>query len=232
MPKTWFRVHADGPASITRNRKIQSLPSALFKWVVNLWAFACRNNGCLPPFEDIAFELHVKVTRVSSVVTELVSKRFIDEIDGCYVMHDWSDHQFESDSSTERVRQFRERKRNVSETPRARAHSESVSDSGPGSENGNDAEKMRRTPINDELWFRFVSDCKENGITGSDDDWRRAEFAWRPLDFEQRVAAIEGVWRDHIGKQNCLPQNYLERRIWERPVRASRPAPTESASGY
>lgn len=128
MAKTWFRVHTDGPASILRNRKLQTLPPPLFKWLVNLWAFACRNDGCLPTLEDIAWELHVPLPAVSKIVSELTEKRFLEQVDGAWVVHDWSDHQFESDSSTERVRKFRERKRNVSETPsRAGGRSESES---------------------------------------------------------------------------------------------------------
>jgi len=114
MGKTWFRVHADGPSSITRNRKLQTLPPPLFKWLVNFWAFACRNDGCLPPVEDIAWEFRVSVPSVSKVVQELVTKGFLEQVDGVFVIHDWSDHQFETDHSTERVRKFRERKRNAS----------------------------------------------------------------------------------------------------------------------
>lgn len=131
MPKTWFRVHAEGPSSIVDNVKIYELSDKLFRWLMLLWACSCRTEGWLPPLKSIAFRLRKTEKVVTETVEELVTKRFIDRFDDGLFIHDWSEHQFNSDSSTERVRKFREQSRNVSETPRAQAHaggrSESVS---------------------------------------------------------------------------------------------------------
>ena len=118
MAKTWFRIHAAGSSSLPDNRKIQSLPPPLFKWLVNLWCFACRNNGILPSFEDIAWTMRCTIKQVEAAVSQLQEKRFIDTVDGHFVAHDWGEHQFETDTSYERVKRFRERKRNVSVTER------------------------------------------------------------------------------------------------------------------
>src|SRR6185503_13457025 len=197
MAKRWFRVHADGPASILDNDKIQALPAPLFKWLINLWAFACRNEAVLPPLEKIARKLHKSPATVQSAVSSLLQKRFIEEIDGCLVIHDWSDHQFESDSSTERVRKFRERQRNVSVTPRAsaRSESESVSDSvGEGerkSETIGDGGEMKNSWRHDETYTLLVGLYRKSGKPLIDEDFEDGYWPWSILDWDHKKLRID-----------------------------------------
>lgn len=144
MAKTWFRVHASGHRSILDNRKVQSLQPADFMLLVNLWALSCPTEGVLPPVADIAWRLRMKEAAIEAAIDKFLEKKLIDAVDDYFVMHDWNDHQFESDSSTDRVKRFRQRSRNavdklqrgesnVDETPLARvgtrSESESVSES-------------------------------------------------------------------------------------------------------
>lgn len=59
---------------------------------------------------------------------------------------------------------------------------------------------------------------------GSTTDWQEAHLEWRRLDFEQRLAAVHGI-RERMAKGDALtlkalPQNYLRKRMWQRPIRA------------
>ncbi len=119
MPKTWFRVHAGGPNSIIDNKKLQRLQPSLFKWVVNLWALGCEKEGILPSPEDIAWRLHESEGQTRKALEELTKKRFLDHIDGVLTVHEWAAHQFEVDSSTLRVREYR---RKLAESGSSPAH--------------------------------------------------------------------------------------------------------------
>jgi hypothetical protein len=108
--------------------------------------------------------------------------------------------------------------------PRARATNTHTHTASPPSEGEKESEKkgkemQKRTPITDPGWFQFREQAPLNGVDGSSEDWRKAEFAWGLLDGLQQIEALAGLLRDHIGKVGCLPQNYLQNRIWERPAR-------------
>lgn len=106
----WFRVY-DG---VLDDAKVQKLSHHDFRALVNLWALASQNDGVLPAEGDIAFRLRMKQPAVIKLLSTLKAAKLIDETDKGLVPHNWDDRQFKSDSSTERVRNFRERQRNVS----------------------------------------------------------------------------------------------------------------------
>jgi hypothetical protein len=139
----------------------------LFKWLVNFWAAAAGNDGVLPSPVDLAWTLHCSEKAVESALRELRNRDFLDEIEGSYVPHDWSHWQFESDSSTDRVKRFRERQRNVSstvttvsrnvtETPRARATEQSRTET--------DTDQSASVSSNDEIhdWITGICDRHPN----------------------------------------------------------------------
>lgn len=71
--------------------------------------------GRLPPMRDIAVHMRVTVTEAEQLICELVEAELIDVemLKGArvFTMHGWSARQYVSDSSTGRVKKFRERKR-------------------------------------------------------------------------------------------------------------------------
>jgi hypothetical protein len=117
----WFRFHA----AALDNPKIQKLKPDLFKAWVNMLCVAAKRGGTIPPVDDLAFLLRVDEDRAEAIVAELVERRLLEQTDDGYRPHDWSQHQYESDTSTGRVQRYRERQRNgdcnvssaVSETP-------------------------------------------------------------------------------------------------------------------
>ena len=102
----WLRFYV----RTLNNPKVQQLPPSEFKGWVNLLCLAKEFDGALPPVEDIAFRLRLSKRKAETLLKSLQFKGLLDGD----TMHDWDEMQYPSDSSTERVKQHRERKRNVS----------------------------------------------------------------------------------------------------------------------
>ena len=109
----WFRFYdcaLDDP-------KVQKLPAELFKIWVNLLCVASRNDGLLPPIDDLAFMLRKDASALSLHVSELQVIGLIDESEQGLTPHNWSTRQYQSDNSAERVRKHREAKRHSNVSP-------------------------------------------------------------------------------------------------------------------
>ena len=104
----WFRLYAE----IYRDPKLRRLPDALTVFWLRSLALFCE-FGELPPDADAAFQLRISEAKFKANLKAL-------QVQGLYdgrVPHNWDGRQYKSDTSTERVKRFRERSRNVSETP-------------------------------------------------------------------------------------------------------------------
>lgn len=229
----WLRLYVE----ILHSRKVQSLPPDLFKCWVNMMCLAKSNAGLLPPTEDMAWVLRCDHGKLSEQIEALVHRRLIDETDGGLVMHDWDEHQFGSDSSTERVREFRKRKAVTSGNVRQKQHetlqkrSEIVSvkqdvtaqSRAEKETEQNRAEQTRARIEFDEHWSAFFAEWTRSGFSRwSDADWSEARMVWKPLDFEQKLAAIQGLRARASAPEDSakksLPKNYIQKRMWERQV--------------
>jgi hypothetical protein len=104
----WFRFEA----SAIRHPKVTGLSDAN-KWLwVQLLSVAAENKGQLPNERHLSTVLNRRLDHLLRGLQELSKAGLIDVIDGGYVPHDWDHYQMKSDSSAERVRNWR-RKRNV-----------------------------------------------------------------------------------------------------------------------
>lgn len=112
MTSRWFRVYED----MVDDPKVQRLPDATFKALVNLWCLASAGEGTLPPLDDIAFKLRMKPERVMEILAGLKNAGLIDDDETGIHPHNWTGRQFKSDVSNERVKRHRERQRNVTPT--------------------------------------------------------------------------------------------------------------------
>lgn len=76
-------------------------------------------------------------------------------------------------------------------------------------------------PILDAQWmeFRALADAREV-LPGGIDDWSRALWAWRALDPEMKEKALCDVAVRDTESPECrsLPQNYLEKKRFTRPL--------------
>lgn len=111
MSNRWFRFYdtaLDDP-------KVQTLSSDLFKAWVNILCLASRNKGVLPPIERVAFALRCDETVAERTIERLLNEGLIDRKNGGpngyhYAPHNWTKRQYKSDTSTERVKRYRQRK--------------------------------------------------------------------------------------------------------------------------
>jgi len=108
----WFRVYDN----LVDDPKIQRLSGETVKALLNLWCLASQNDGLLPAIDDIAFKLRMKPAKVETLLSVLGECGLIDSDETGLRPHNWNARQFKSDVSNERVKQHRERKRNVTST--------------------------------------------------------------------------------------------------------------------
>lgn len=113
----WFRLWHD----MIDNPKIQNLPNKLFKAYINTLCIASLNDprGSLPNLTKYAFKLRVKPGEAKKILEELENLRLISNANSIFFVHDWDEHQKNSDDIAVRVQRHREKSNvtgNVTET--------------------------------------------------------------------------------------------------------------------
>jgi len=114
----WFRFYTEA----LNDPKVQKLDGDTFKAWVNLLCLAAENDGYLPDMDSIAFALRLDNIAAGSLIDRLRIAGLIDTVKGGpngsrIAPHGWSKRQYKSDTSSERVKRYRERSKTVSETP-------------------------------------------------------------------------------------------------------------------
>jgi len=109
----WFRLYTD----ILEDPKVQKLPPELFKFWVNILCLASKHEGKLPSIDDVSFSLRLPLHETELAFHSLEKANLISEYNGSKTPHNWRKRQYKSDTSTERVKRFRNAKRNVTVTP-------------------------------------------------------------------------------------------------------------------
>jgi DNA-binding Lrp family transcriptional regulator len=116
----WFRFYED----TVNDPKVLRLSDELYRAWTILLCFASKHEGKLPPADDIAIALRVKPSKVCEWITKLVKGGLIDQTEAGFEPHNWNGRQYKSDVSTDRVKRFRQRERNVSVTPPEQSRAE------------------------------------------------------------------------------------------------------------
>jgi hypothetical protein len=107
----WWRAYDEA----IDDPKLQQLCPKLFKAWFNICCITSQNGGKLPSLSSVAFKLRVKPEKARAILEELKAAGLIDDdMDGDLAPHNWSERQYQSDVSTDRVKRFRKRTRNVS----------------------------------------------------------------------------------------------------------------------
>jgi len=109
---TWFRLYNE----VVFDPKVQRLSPKMFKLWINFLCLTSKSDGILPKVSDLSFNLHLTEAKILAAITHLTSRGLIDTTDKGLMPHGWDKRQFKSDGSTERVKRFREKAGNVSET--------------------------------------------------------------------------------------------------------------------
>lgn len=113
MAYTWFRFYNDA----VNDPKVQRLPPPIFKFWINCLCLASAGaGGVLPGVVDLAFSQRLSQKQAENYLNALVLGGLVDQTENGLKPHNWDHRQFKSDSSTERVKRFRNAARNVSET--------------------------------------------------------------------------------------------------------------------
>lgn len=104
----WFRFYDDA----MNDPKILKLPEAMrWHWVAVL-CVASKNNGALPPADELAIHLRTTTAKAESILSTLSDARLLDRTETGFEPHNWGGRQYKSDDSKERVREHRKRQRN------------------------------------------------------------------------------------------------------------------------
>lgn len=108
----WFRFYSDA----MRHPKVAKLSDKDFRLWCDLLCVASDRDGTIPCLEDLKHVLKRRLDHLSTGVDRLISAGLIEPLGCGYAPHGWSEKQYKSDVSTDRVKRHRG-KRNVSETP-------------------------------------------------------------------------------------------------------------------
>jgi hypothetical protein len=112
----WFRFYnetIDDP----KMRKLDDKSFRIFVFLLCLASESKERGKIFEPDEDIIWRLRIKEKDYRKAISILESLDIISYENNVLIINKWEKRQFESDGSTERVKRFRERKRNVAETP-------------------------------------------------------------------------------------------------------------------
>lgn len=86
-----------------------------WQWVV-LLSCASQHEGVIPSAQVAAISLRTTEARARVVIAKLAQAILLDPVEGGYFApHNWIGRQYKSDVSTDRVKKFRKRQRNVSQ---------------------------------------------------------------------------------------------------------------------
>ena len=129
----WFRLYDD----VLNDPKVQKLSGETFKLWINVLCIASKHGGVLPNLEDLAFELRLP-TLVCKTEIDILKQAGLIDGDKKLKPHGWEKRQYKSDTSTERVKRFRERSGNVAET---------VNETGPDTDTETDQKKIIKRVI-------------------------------------------------------------------------------------
>lgn len=225
---SWFRLYTD----VLDDPKVQKLSPELFRHWINSLCLASRNNGVLPDIGAISFAYRLPIAPTIAILNDLLIAGLIEKCKGgpngfFYRPHNWDSRQFKSDSSTERVRKFR----NVSETlhethqnrtEQNRAEGEEISPSPVDSKNGSGG-----TYSEDFLQF-WQAYPKRVGKGEAFKAWKRVghEVQITVVLVAVQAQADTDQWRRNNGQFIPNPATWLNQRRWEdstEPLRTREP---------
>lgn len=213
----WFRYYEEA----LNDPKIIRLSDSMFRAWVNLLTLASIRGGAIPK-EDIAIGLRVSEKGAASVVSYLVERGLFEDRGDFVSPHNWEVRQYKSDKSTDRVKRFRNAKRNVSET-----ETETQPVTPPEQSR---AETEQRIDSADALHAEFLrvakSDLDDPTLFGS--SYGIQAMLSRGFSRETILAGAANAMR---GKEKPPPWNYFAKCIESENEQRSQPAKPEIARG-
>ena len=108
----WFRFYDDA----INDPKILKLSDKLHRVWIGILCIASKNNGELPSLDDMALMIRMKPEKLAEAIESLADAGLIDTEGMISSPHNWSARQYKSDSSAERMKRHRDKKRDVTVT--------------------------------------------------------------------------------------------------------------------
>jgi hypothetical protein len=109
MAMPWFRMYAE----FASDPKVQMMSEAMQRRLVMLFCMRCCDVTVTLRDDEIAFHLRVSESELAETKALFIAKGFIDSE---WNVTNWEKRQFASDSSAERTRRYRDRKRDANVT--------------------------------------------------------------------------------------------------------------------
>jgi hypothetical protein len=155
----WFRFHTE----FSKDPKVQSMSEALQRRLVMLFCLECSGELAVLSKEEIAFFLRINDETLHETFQLFQDKGFLDEN---LRIKNWKKRQYASDTSTDRVKKFREKQR-LSDMKRFR----NVTVTSPDTETDTETDikeniKRKKIPIkpddvSQDVWESFIQHRKE-----------------------------------------------------------------------
>ena len=162
----WFRSYVDK----LNNIKVRRLSDAHYRAWESLLCVAALHDGALPSLSEVAFRLRKTEQETAELIEALIAARLFDRTGQGIVPHDWNEWQYKSDLSSERVKRFRQRARNVSETL---SESEADSESDPEASASGAAAPEVKAVFDEGVRLLTASGCSERTARTLIGKWRR-----------------------------------------------------------
>jgi hypothetical protein len=112
-------------------------------------------DGLLPSTSTLAFQLRLTETQTSEALLDLTNRGLIDHTDNGLMPHNWHARQYQSDSSTERVKRHRARRGNETFPQRSRQQGRSVFGTSPDSEQRTERTEQNEVPVDEFVEFQI-----------------------------------------------------------------------------
>jgi hypothetical protein len=189
IARQWVRLYT----SVLDDPKIQRLPDSLFRFWIDCILICGLRGGYLPSTSDCAFRMRISQRQVIARLSALKEARLVDETPDGFRMHDWQEYQYDSDSSTDRVKRFRERSSNVSETLESRAELLSEAEAKLASQQ-NVSKSRNRYLTDEEQSFAETNAVVQLAIRKAHDRIERADDpqAYTATIVRREIAALNG----------------------------------------
>jgi hypothetical protein len=185
----WFRFYNE----VVNDPKVQCLSAETFKVWVNVLCLTSQNDGKIPSEHDLAFSLRLPFQSVSDHMEILYAAGLIDDKNGHKTPHNWQKRQFKSDTSTDRVKRFRNGQRNNKETPSETVSSVSVSTSVSSRKGDARGKPSKPDAVSDQTWQDFKTHRKA----------KRAPVTQAALDGINSEAIKAGITLEDALKEMC-----------------------------
>lgn len=170
MSGRWWRAYERS----RHDPKLLKLSDRDFRGWYLVVCTASAYGGTLPPLADLAIEIRRSEDATSKLLATLNAAALLDENDGRYMPHNWNGLQYKSDVSNERVKRFRQRQCNVTETP-----SESETDTEADTEKKDHSASKRSAERGTRLAEDFMISAEDRAFAadlGLDPDLTADEF--------------------------------------------------------